>query len=70
MSKKVSACRTEVRVVYHCEVGRACDFFHMGVGGVCDSLHKQDHYCYCTLRASQRAGRKAARQRGATNEGH
>jgi hypothetical protein len=62
MPKKTSACRTEVRVVYHCEIGNKCDFFLLDKErGVCTFLRTQDSVC--TLRAAQRAGRKAARQR-------
>lgn len=65
MPKKISACRTEVRVVYHCDWDHSCDFLERASGhGVCDYLRVDDHTC--SNRAAQRAGRKAARQRGAT----
>ena len=66
MSKKVSACRTEVRVVYHCEIGNKCNFFERtGSSWQCNHLLNTPEHFTCTLRAAQRAGRKAARQRGA-----
>jgi hypothetical protein len=65
MSKKVSACRTEVRVIYHCNIGDRCDYFIRNyAGAICDYLHVEDSTCTC--RSAQRQGRKAARQRGAT----
>jgi hypothetical protein len=62
MPKKISACRTEVRVVYHCDFRDKCDYFIRNYAGTfCDYLHVEDNTC--TLRAAQRSGRKQARQR-------
>jgi len=62
MAKKVSACRVEAKVIYHCEIGNKCDFFFMDKErGVCTSLRTQD--LTCGHRAAQRAGRREHRRR-------
>jgi hypothetical protein len=64
MAKKVSACRVEPVVIYHCEIGNKCDFFvRESAISVwhCDFMNR-DNYT-CTLRAAQRAGRRQSRKR-------
>jgi hypothetical protein len=62
VAKKVSACRVEVRVIYHCEIGNKCDFYkHNICSGLCAHLYIKDDTC--TLRAAQRAGRQQSRRR-------
>jgi hypothetical protein len=63
MVKKVSACRVEVRVIYHCNFGNLCDFFERNYAntGLCANLHVEDSTC--TLRAAQGAGRQQSRRR-------
>jgi hypothetical protein len=60
MAKKVSACRVEVQVIYHCEFSKKCDFYvRTGLMWHCDYMNLDD----CTLRAAQRAGRRQSRRR-------
>jgi hypothetical protein len=64
MAKKISACRVEPVVIYHCEIGNKCDFSERASAisvWHCDFMNR-DNYT-CTLRAAQRAGRRQSRKR-------